>query len=63
MPREQERVLQKCHSLTTVIEVGMPSKYLVLFEVTRMNYIVLTLSLSMLAVAHALTLFIQDCID
>ena len=46
-----------------VIEVGRLWRCLVLLEVTSMSSILLSLSLSMFAVAKALTSHIHDCIE
>ena len=46
-----------------VIEVGRLWRCLVLLEVTSMSYILLLLSLSMFAVAQALTSLMHDCIE
>ena len=44
-----------------VIEVGRLWRYLVLLEVTSMISLLLSLSLSMFAVAQALTSLVHDC--
>ena len=46
-----------------VIEVGRLWRCLVLLEVTSMSSVLLSLSLSMFAVAQALTPLIHDCIE
>ena len=46
-----------------MIEVGRLWRCLVLFDVTSRSYVLLSLSLSMFAVAQALTSLIHDCIE
>ena len=46
-----------------VIEVGRLWRCLDLLEVTSMSSVLLSLSLSMFAVAQALTSIIHDCIE
>ena len=46
-----------------VIEVGRLWRCLVLLEVTSMSSVLLSLCLSMFAVAQALTSLIHDCIE
>ena len=46
-----------------VIEVGRLWRCLVLLEVTSMSSVLLSLSLSMFAVAQALISLIRDCIE
>ena len=46
-----------------VIEVGRLWRCSVVLEVTSMSSVLLSLSLSMLAIAQALTSLIYDCID
>ena len=46
-----------------MIEVGRLWRCLVLLEVTSINSVLLSLSLSMFAVAKALTSHIHDCIE
>ena len=46
-----------------VMEVGRLWRCLVLIEVTSMSYVLLPLSLSMLAVVQALTSLILDCME
>ena len=45
-----------------VIEVGRVWRCLVLLEVSSISYVLLSLSLSMSAVAQALTSLMHDCI-
>ena len=71
-----ERVLQVCvkpkffsdcfkgiRTLPIVIEVDRLLRRLVPLEVTNMSSVLLTLSLSMFAVAQALTSLMHDCIE
>ena len=46
-----------------VIEVGRLWRCLVLLEVTSMSYVLLSLYLSMFAVAQTLASLIHDCIE
>ena len=46
-----------------MIEVGRSWRFLVLLEVISMSIVLLSLSLSMFAVAQALTSLIHDCIE
>ena len=46
-----------------LIEVGRLWRCLVLLEVTSMSYVLLSLRLSMFAVAQALTSPMNDCIE
>ena len=50
-------------ALPIVIEVGSLWRCLDLLEVTSMSYVLLSLSLSMFAIAQALTSPIHDCIE
>ena len=50
-------------ALPIVIEVGRLWRCLVLLEVTSMSSVLLSLSLSMFAVAQALTSLMHDCIE
>ena len=57
------RLMNGIQAFPIVIEVGRLWRCLVLIEVTSMSFVLLSSSLSMVAVAEASTSHIHDCIE